>query len=73
MEILIPLGIVCCLIIFSFLVGEYLNSKLNLFPNVESKLTQKSNVEKDTIYSKNYSSCVHFDTCNKCKKILLKR
>jgi len=53
-EILIPLSIVCGLIVFSFFVGEFLYSKINLFPNVESKSFQKNKSHKDT--------------CVKCKK-----
>ena len=72
-EILITLAFLYCLSVFSFSIAEYLYSKINLFPNVESKSIQKSKVDKDTIYAENYSPYIHFDTSNKCKKILLKR
>jgi hypothetical protein len=72
-SISISLIVVCTLIIFSFLVGEYLNSKINSHFNVGTKSTQKDKSDKDTIYTENYSSCIHFDTCVKCQKISLKR
>lgn len=52
--IIISLTIVCTLTVFSFLTGEYLYSKINLFPNVDSKSFQKNKLHKDT--------------CVKCKK-----
>jgi hypothetical protein len=72
-SISISLSVVCALIIFSFLVGEYLNTKINSHFNVGTKSTQKDIVDKDAIYAENYSSCIHFDTCIKCQKNSLKR
>ena len=61
--------ILCGFFTFSFLAGEYINSKINPpLPVILRDTVTITPVQRDTIYFDMCSSCVHFETCVKCQR-----